>query len=137
MGRCLYKHHPNLVYVEVAIVLAKHQPDQFGGGPGHLDAGRPAPDDDEGEHRPALLRVVRPARSLELGQDVVADGQALVEVLQAKRMLRQRRVAEVVALRARREYEVVISDRTVVGDELVSIQVDSRDGSLPKISVGQ
>ena len=47
MGRRLYKHHPDLVCVEISIVLTKHQPDQLRNRPRHLDARRAPAGDHE------------------------------------------------------------------------------------------
>src|SRR5207248_10345798 len=107
MGRCLYKHHADLVYVELAVILAQDEPDQLRDRPRHLDPGRTSADDREAKQRPPPFGVARPPRLLAAAQDAVAEREPFVEVFEAQSMFGHRGVAEGIALGARRQHPVV------------------------------
>src|SRR5436305_1403507 len=77
----------------------------------------------------------RPARGLELTEDVVANREPLVQVLETQRVFGKGRISEVVGLGARRQDQVVVIDRTVVGQQTSRIEVDSSDRRLQELRV--
>src|SRR5438067_5278711 len=133
--RCFYKHHPDLVCVEVAIVLAQDEPDELRDRACHLDAGRSSADDGKSQLPATQLRVLRPARGFELGKDPIADGETLVQVLEAHGLLGEVEVAEVVALRTGGQDQVVVPERTVVCEHAPGLEVDAGDHSLQEVRV--
>src|SRR6266568_1133385 len=137
MRCCLNKHHPNLVYVEVAVVLAQNEPDQLRDRARRLDAGRSTADDHKRQQLPPAIRVVGPTRRFELGENVIPNRQAFVEVLQSHRVLRQRSVAEVVGLRACGQDQVVVMDRSTVSHQMSANEVHAGDRSLAEVGVLQ
>ena len=130
MRRRFYKHHADLVYVELAVILAQDEPDQLRDRPCHLDAGRPSPDDREAEQRPAPVGVARPARGFKPREDAVAQREALVEIFQAQPMLGHRHVAEVIALGAGGQHEVVVGNRVLVREQSSPNEVNAGDRGL-------
>jgi len=137
MGSRFDKHHPDLVCVEVAVVFAQDEPDELRDGAGHLDPGRASADDREAEEPAPGGRVLGPAGSLELGQDPVAQGEPFAELFQPHRVLGERPVAEVIALGAGGQHEVVVANRSVVGQQAAPVEVDAGDLGLAEVGVVQ
>ncbi len=81
---------------ELRILLRHHQAHELGERARVLDAGRSGADDAEGEERLPLGRVGVRRRALEAREHVVAQLQRLGQVLEAERVLLDRRVAVVV-----------------------------------------
>src|SRR5207245_8207185 len=61
----------------------------------------------------------------------------LVELLEAEAVPGQRRIAEVVALRAGRQDEVVVRNGTVVGQQATGGEIDACDRRLEEVRVRQ
>ena len=77
---------------------------------GHLDSGRAAADDREGEEAVAFGRVGGKLRALEGDEDAPPDAGRVLDALEAGRDLGPFVVAEVGVGRARGEHEIVVGD---------------------------
>ncbi len=81
---------------------------QLGDLPGHLDTGRPGPDDDERQPRGHLLGVGLDLGHLERSEDASAQLEGVVERLHARRVLGELVVAEVRLAGAGRDDQAVV-----------------------------
>ena len=109
-------------------------------GAGHLDAGRPAADDDEIQQPRALVRILLGLGLLEGEQDAAANVGRVIDGLQPGRGGGPVVVTEIGVLRAGREDQVVERDAAAFGDHHALRDVDrpkpcrarhSRSGRAP------
>ncbi len=91
--------------------VAAHVAGDLGDLAGHLDAGRPGADDDEGQQRGLGLGVGLELGRLEGLEDPPADGERALERLELGRVLLPLVVAEVGVLRAARDDQGVVLER--------------------------
>ena len=97
---------------------------------GHLDSGRAAPDDDEGQPGVAALRVLLELGGLERREDALADGGGALQRFDLVRILPPLVVSEVGVARAAGDDQRVIRERKVlvallgpIDDDAASVQV--------------
>jgi len=89
---------------------------KLGDGPGKLDAGRTAADDDEGQQRGARRRVGLPLGLLEGEKQPAANGGRVLKRLQSRSELFPFVVAEIGMARAGCQHERVVADLPAIGE---------------------
>ena len=110
------QHDPQLVGVQLGVLVRQHQPRQLGERARVLHPGRPAADDAERQQSPALGGIRRRGRLFEAVEHVVAQLQRLTEILQPERTRRDRLVAVVVGDAARCQHQLVVIEHFAVGE---------------------
>ena len=117
-----------LLRIDGAEVSCQRLACQFGDGPGHLDPGRPAADDHDGEEPLALVRIGFHLGEFEGEQQTAADFSGVVDRFQAGRMGGPAVVAEVAMACPGREHQEVIADVLAVHDDVFVCAINGRDG---------
>ena len=107
----LEQHHRGLAGVDVAEVAAERVAPDLGHRAGHLDAGRPAAHDDEGEVGVPAHRVGLPLGALEGQQHPAADLERVLQALEPGRERLPLVVAEVGVAGAGGDDQVVVGER--------------------------
>ena len=106
----LEQHHGGLAGIDVAEVAAQRVAPDLGHGAGHLDAGRAAAHDDEGEVGVPADRVGLPLGALERQQHPAADLERVLQALEPGRERLPLVVAEVGVPGAGGDDQVVVGD---------------------------
>ena len=120
------QHHRGLGGVDVPEVAAERVAPDLGHRAGHLDAGRPAADDDEGEQGMPPHRIGLPLGALERQQHPAADLQGVFQALEPGREGLPLVVAEVRVVGAGGHDQVVVALRGAVGEaDLAGVDVDA------------
>ena len=112
----LEQHDRGLAGIDVAEVPAQRVPPDLGDGARHLDAGRAAADDDEGQVGMAADRVGFPLRVLEGEQHPAADLERVLQALEPRRERLPFIVAEVGVAGAGGDDEIVVAGSGAVGE---------------------
>ena len=122
----------NSAEIKTMVFLLKHV-DQFDDGARQLNARRAAADDNEVEMTLTLVIVglIHSCRSFKFMNEMAAQRDRLLEALHRIGVLCDALVAEEIRRCARREYEVIVRDLTVIGQEYLAFLIDPlRRGKL-------
>ncbi len=119
-----HQQHPDLGRVDLAEVMAHHVAPQFLGRAREFHASRPAAHDDDGHELLQLLGVVGEFRLFEGVKDFAADAQSVVNRLEAGRVFRPLRMAEVAGHAAEGDDEVIVLHRAIREDDGAGLEID-------------
>ncbi len=122
----LHQEHPDVVGLDTSIVAGQDLPAQLADCARGLDARRPTADHDEGHQATTLFLVFAALCGFEREQHALADSDRVAEILHAVREAGPVPfAAEVVGLRAHRDHQRVVGQRSAVSEQETSpIQVD-------------
>jgi len=123
----LDQQHACLLRIDGAEVGRERLVRQFDHGAGHLDPGRPAADDDDGEEPFALARIGFHLRALEGEQQTAADLRGVVDRLQAGRMGGPVIISKIAVGRSGREHQNVIGNVAAAHDDAFAHTIDAGD----------
>ena len=134
----LDQHDPRGGRIDVAEFRFQGVAGDFGDGAGHLDPGRSAADDHEGGQGGIRLAFAGQFGAFEGGEDAPADGERVLDALQAGREGFPIVVAEIGVRGAGGYHQLVIGDGPVLGQGQARLRVDARHAAHqhPRIGLG-
>ncbi len=123
----LDEHHICLGRIDPSEIVTQRVARDLGNRSGHLDPGRAAPDDDEGQQPDLLVAIRGKLRLLERQQNPLADHGCIGDPLQSGREPRPFLVAEIGVRGAGREHKIVVVKAAFVGLDAARREVDCGD----------
>ncbi len=112
--RHVHQHHARGRGIDAAEVGLERGAHHLRDRAGHLDPGRPSPDQHEGEQLRVLAGILLGLGQLERVQDAVAHLERVGRGLESRRERRERVVPEVAEAGPDRQHQVVVGERGLV-----------------------